>query len=251
MPLLGLIGNPVSHSGSPAIYSNFFADEPAGIWDYQLFHLNSITELQSLIESRQDLIGFNVTIPYKTAIIPLLDNLKSEAELCNAVNTVTIDRKGIHKPILTGYNTDVGGFAEMLNSCPGMLNGKVLILGTGGSSNAVAAALSVKKMNFVKVGRKSGDLNWNDLTADMLSDFQIIVNTTPLGMFPAVNDCPPLPWEGIGPGHILLDLVYNPAETQFIQRGREKGAFTLNGQIMLQQQAALSWQIFKNNYINQ
>lgn len=245
MKLLGLIGHPVSHSRSPEIFQQFFKDVNEPEWEYRLFDLAQISELPELILSHPDLIGLNVTVPHKTAIIPLLNDLSDEANSIGAVNTVTLVRKNsqIH---LKGYNTDVYGFERALNEAFNRSFRNALILGTGGSSKAVVYALHKKGVKTTLVSRGNPQsLSYKVLTEKTLEPYDLIVNTTPLGMSPDINSAPPLQFNGITQNHCCFDLVYNPMETEFLKRCKEQGAQTAGGLEMLRYQAEKSWELIR------
>lgn len=246
MILLGLIGFPLSHSQSPGLFSRFFANEGFEDAEYRLFPLPDIDMLPSFIANEPDLRGFNVTIPHKQSILPLLDHVSETALATGAVNTVTVDRTA-GKAFLTGFNTDVDGFDFMLKQAPASAGMKALILGTGGASKAVQAVLGKKDIPFTLVSRtgKAQVLSYSDLSADIMEEHRLIINTTPLGMYPDINGCPDLPWQSVSSAHMLLDLVYNPADTRFMQNGTKCGAFVMNGLPMLEKQAEKAWEIFK------
>jgi shikimate dehydrogenase len=242
----GLIGFPLGHSFSQRFFAEKFARE--GIVDcrYDNFPLGSIDELPELIAGHPDLSGFNVTIPYKEAILPYLDVVDPEAAAIGAINCVRIDRSG-GTPRLTGYNTDAFGFRQSLEQ---MLGGsrptQALILGTGGASRAVGHVLTELGIAWKKVSRHASPDTWayDELPDEVLRRAALIVNTTPLGTYPDVDSRPPLRYGLIGGGHFLHDLVYNPSETVFLREGRTRRATVKNGWQMLVAQAERSWEIW-------
>jgi shikimate dehydrogenase len=243
MPLLGLIGYPLSHSFSKDYFTEKFKRLGLRDWSYELFPLSDLKELPSIIEREKDLIGFNVTIPYKTAIIDYLDELSPEAEETGAVNTVKIQRG--EKIFLKGYNTDISGFEKSLKPLllPQDLN--ALILGSGGASKAVQFVLRKLGIEFKIVSRnpEPGEIGYGELlTWSQLPS--IIVNTTPLGMKPDIESYPNIPYSLLNNTHLLYDLVYNPEETVFLQKGRERGCRIKNGLEMLHLQADKAWEIW-------
>jgi len=246
LKLLGLIGNPVSHSRSPEIFQRFFNQENKIVWVYQLFHLSKITDLENLLLQHPNLIGFNVTVPFKESIIPLLNSIGEGAEKVKAVNTVLITREG-NKTKLHGENTDILGFENLIDKLTVPLNCKCLILGSGGSSKAVQYVLHKKNIPFQIVSRKNSSISYNDLNAEIINNHKIIINTTPLGMTPHRNEFPQIPYEFIGQNHICIDLIYNPEKTLFLELAEKKGAFIQNGLPMLQAQAEKAWELFKLN----
>jgi shikimate dehydrogenase len=246
MRLFGLIGFPLSHSFSAKYFAEKFESENIIETDYRLFPLENITEVTSLIVRQPDLQGFNITIPYKVAILPYLDYISDAAKSVGAVNCVKIDRNksGV---TLTGYNTDVYGFRESLLSALKSYHRSALVLGTGGAAKAVCYTLNELGIAYKLVSR-TGDqesvLNYAQLTGKIISDNLLIINTSPVGTFPDIDNCPDIPYQFLTNQHLLFDLIYNPAETKFLRLGRETGAATLNGSKMLELQAEKSWEIW-------
>ena len=240
MKTYGLFGFPLTHSFSVKYFADKFAEE--GIVDcvYNNYAIESVEELPDVI--RQDhLVGFNVTIPYKEAVIEYLHEIDETADAIGAVNCVKIvdDR-------LIGYNTDAYGFTESLKRFIGDRKLSALILGSGGSSKAVAYALKVLNIpyRFVSRRKKAEWLTYNELTAEVMDANRLIINTTPLGMFPNAENAPMLPYALLTPEHFLFDLIYNPAETEFLLQGKEHGANITNGMNMLHFQAVRNWEIW-------
>ena len=247
MNLFGLIGYPLTHSFSVSYFSNKFINEHIKDCSYENFAIDSIDKFPDILRNNPGLKGLNVTIPYKQRIIPYLDFLDNSARAVNAVNTIKIYKDEYGKTILIGYNTDVFGFKHSIQPYLTNEHRNVLILGTGDSSKAVAYVLNKLSLHCKYISRKpSGKVfkTYNELLPDDLMDFQIIVNTTPSGMFPNVDDCPDLPYVGIYNGQILFDLIYNPVETKFLRNGKSQGAITINGYEMLTLQAEQSWKIW-------
>lgn len=246
MRLFGLIGYPVQHSRSPFLFQKKF--EKDGIKDavYQLFPILSITDFPLLMEREKDLVGLNVTHPYKESIIPYLDELTDEARAIGAVNTVVVRRNGVHTQ-LTGHNTDCEGFRLLLKEAGDPLPDRALVLGTGGAAHAVAYVLRQQDISFHFVSRSAGEnrLTYREITPDIIRQNRLIINATPVGMWPAVELCPPLPYSALTPEHLLIDLIYNPAETAFLREGLVRGARCLNGMIMLEGQAEASWRVWE------
>ena len=209
---------------------------------YQHFDLKSLDELQEVMEKYPDLCGFNVTIPYKEAIIPLLNEIDPLAKEVGAVNVVRIDNGK-----MKGFNTDVYGFEQLLNRA---LNGKTivhaLILGTGGASKAVQYVLKQKGIPYSIVSRSAerGDLTYDTLSDTVLRQNLLIINTTPLGMAPRTEDFPDIHYQALTNKHILIDLIYNPKETAFMELGKTWGAKVYNGMQMFEEQAKQTWEIF-------
>ncbi len=248
MRLFGLIGFPLSHSFSAKYFEKKFAEERIPDAEYRLFPLKDITELQSLIGLNPDLQGFNITIPYKVAILPYLDQISDSAKAIGAVNCVRIER--LNSDIrLTGHNTDAHGFSESLVPLLKSYHRKALVLGTGGASKAVCYALQQLGITTTLVSRASHDantLNYSQLTETKVNDNLLIINTTPVGTYPDADKFPDIPYQFLGKHHILYDLVYNPAETQFMLKGLEAGATAKNGFQMLELQAERSWEIWND-----
>lgn len=245
----GLIGYPLTHSFSKAYFNEKFNTE--GIEAvYENFPLKSIEEFPALIKSRPALSGLNVTIPYKQSVIAYLDELGEEATAMAAVNVIVPEIKE-GKIRLIGRNSDYLGFRdsilpeiEHLRASHQQLN--ALILGTGGASKAVFYALQQMgiKAYFVSRDSAKASYTYEMLNAEMIDHFKIIVNTTPLGMVPDTESCPELPYKAIGQGHLLYDLVYNPALTRFLSLGQQAGARILNGAAMLKIQAEAAWKMW-------
>ena len=250
--LYGLIGYPLSHSFSQRYFTEKFAKEGLEGYFYRNFPIADIGELYHLLERQPDLRGFNVTIPYKEQIVPLMNELDTVAGKTGAVNTVRIERNG--KDIfLKGYNTDVYGFSRSLEEWFASLNAELphqaLVLGAGGASKAVVNALCDLNIVAHWVSRKAGKEIYK--TYDLLNDDDIvahplIINTTPLGMFPNAGECPAIPYQKLTEKNYLFDLVYNPEETLFMWKGIEKGASALNGERMLHLQADRAWEIWND-----
>lgn len=245
MPLLGLIGNPLGHSRSPELFSQIFQKEGITDWEYRLFPLHSINDLPALIKNQPDLQGFNVTIPYKSEIIPYLNEISPEAKAVGAVNTVRIRRNGSNYS-LTGYNTDVFGFESLLLSAGAETSDKALILGSGGASKAVCHVLNQHQIPYTIISRNPGpdQKGYAELYNEVLQLHQLIINTTPLGMHPQADAFPPIPYEYLTPDHTAIDLVYNPEITLFMQKAIKQGASAFNGMLMLQKQAEKAWEFF-------
>ncbi len=246
MRLFGLIGFPLSHSVSPGIFSRIFRESAADDASYELFELDSLEKLTDLLTGRDEIGGFNVTIPYKKQIIPLLHKLDNTALKAGAVNCVKVSRQK-KEIVLKGFNTDYPAFLQTIEKT-GLYCSKIaLILGTGGSSGAVAAALTDKKIDFLTVSRSPGrgDITYDKISEDLLKEVQLIVNTTPLGMYPLTDNYPPLPYHYLTPDHICYDLVYNPPMTFFLRKSKEQGTAVVNGEEMLKVQAWMSWEKWK------
>lgn len=243
MQRFGLIGHPLKHSQSRFYFNEKFEYEGLDCL-YQHFDLKSVEEIHEVMNRYPDLCGFNVTIPYKEAIIPLLDEIDPVAVEIGAVNVVKItDGK------LKGYNTDAYGFEQLLDrAIKGKTINHALILGTGGASKAVQYVLKQKGIPYSTVSRSAekGDYTYDTLTDDVLRQNLLIVNTTPLGMAPQIDNFPNLHYQGLCNKHILIDLIYNPKETSFMELGKTWGAKVYNGMQMFEEQAKQTWQLFMN-----
>lgn len=242
---LGLIGYPLSHSFSVKYFREKFNREGIGEFNYQNYPIQSMQELRPLIQEKEDLIGLNVTIPYKKEVMPLLDEIDQEAAEIGAVNTIRIKRTA-RKIHLKGYNSDAYGFRESLLPLLGAEHQYALVLGTGGASKAITHVLEQLGINYQYVSRTpaKGQLHYLDLCYAVIKKHTLIVNTTPLGTYPNISAFPNIPYDLITSGHILYDLVYNPPETEFLRLGKQKGATIMNGHEMLILQAEKSWEIW-------
>lgn len=238
MNTYGLIGKHLSHSFSASYFNRKFKHEHIEA-EYKLFELESIDQLPELV-ARERLIGLNVTIPYKQAILPYLHELSHDAQTVGAVNCVHIDGS-----VWKGFNTDIFGFETLFLP---HVNEKapVLVFGTGGASQAVQYVLRQLGFSFTLVSRNEmlGGITYADITEDVLQQHPILVNTTPVGMYPNTQETLPLPYTGIGPQHTVFDLVYNPPKTRFLAFCEARGARIVNGQTMLEAQAEAAWAIF-------
>ncbi len=237
----GLIGGSLSHSFSQRFFTEKFEREGLHDHRYDLFPLTSIEEFPRLLEGTPGLRGLNVTIPYKQSIIPYLHRLDPLAAAVGAVNTITLDGGE-----LVGHNTDVQGFREALLPLLGKTRPRALVLGSGGASRAVAYILKEQGIKFrvVSRDRSRGDLTYDLLEPIVVDVCTLIINTTPLGTYPDVHERPRIPYEAIGERHVLMDLVYNPERTAFLEAGAERGATVSNGLAMLHAQALASWDIW-------
>ncbi len=240
----GLIGFPLSHSFSQKYFTDKFQAESIPDCRYELFELNAINQFPDLIRSRPQLAGLNVTIPYKQAIIPFLDELEPVTASIGAVNVIKFENNK-----LKGFNSDYQGFMQSLQQFyPCDPGSQALILGAGGAAKAVTAALDFLGIAYKLVSRKAtaAQLSYEQLTPELLQTYSLIINTTPLGTYPQVQTVPPIPYEALSNQHYLYDLVYNPAETIFLNRGKEAGAKIKNGYEMLVLQAEVAWQIWNS-----
>lgn len=251
MRTFGLIGYPLEHSFSPSFFSKKFEKENINA-RYDLFPIEDISDFPKILKNYPGLEGLNVTIPYKESIIPYLDDTSKEAKEIEAVNTIKITKKN-SRSFLKGFNTDVFGFYESLvNFLPTTTNIKALILGTGGAAKAVAWVLKKEGIRYNTVSRQStlGDLNYNDLTGEIIKDHKLIINTTPLGMHPNTGQAPPIPYQHLTSHHFCYDLIYNPEKTTFLKESENQGAAIKNGLEMLQLQAEKSWEIWNSKSVS-
>ncbi|WP_029904700.1 shikimate dehydrogenase [Prevotella sp. 10(H)] len=245
MDLYGIVGYPLGHSFSPKYFTEKFVRENIDA-EYVKFEIEDISLFPQIIQSHPNLKGLNVTIPYKEKVIPYLDELDPQTQEIGAVNVIKVDRVG-DKVKLTGHNSDIIGFR---NSILPLINKdihqKALILGTGGASKAVAEGLHNLGLDFKYVSRtpKQGQLSYADLNKEMLNEYKVIINSSPLGTFPNVDEAPDIPYNYLTRSHLLYDLVYNPAETKFLRLGKENGAAIKNGAEMLELQALAAWDIW-------
>ena len=245
MKRYGLIGHPLKHSYSRDFFTEKFEYEGLDC-RYQNFDLKSIEELHEVLERYPDLCGFNVTIPFKEAILPILDEIDPVAKEVGAVNVVKLTSGK-----LKGYNTDVHGFTMLLErALKGRTISHALVLGTGGASKAVQYVLKQKGITFATVSRNTekGDHTYDTLTDDILRQSHLIINATPVGMFPQIDNFPDLHYQALNNKHILIDLIYNPKETAFMELGKTWGAKVHNGMQMFEEQAKRTWEIFNGDY---
>lgn len=244
MDTYGLIGYPLGHSFSISYFNLKFADENIDA-KYENFEIASIDSLLEVIDTHPNLRGLNVTIPYKQKIIPFLDTLSPEATAIGAVNVVKVTHEG-GKVTLKGYNSDVIGFTQSIEPMLEKVHRKALILGTGGASKAVGYGLKALGLETVCVSRfkRPGTIQYGDITPEVVREYNVIVNCTPCGMYPNVDECPQLPYEAMDNRTILYDLIYNPDNTLFMKKGAAHGANTKNGLEMLLLQAFASWEFW-------
>lgn len=239
--VFGLVGKNVGHSFSRKYFTERFERDNLERYSYQNFDIDDIAKFPQIIKDNPDLCGLNVTIPYKESIIPYLDKLSKKATKIGAVNTIRFKNGK-----LKGYNTDCYGFEESLYPLLQSHHKKALILGTGGASKAVAFALEQLDILYTFVSREANGntISYDRINATTFDNYQIIINCTPLGMSPNVDNYPPLPYECFTPRHIAYDLIYNPEETLFLSKAKERGAVTKNGYEMLLLQAEKAWKIW-------
>lgn len=248
--VFGLIGYPIQHSYSPLIFENIFKKHNVSNAEYLLFPLQNIEEIKSLVSENPNLIGLNITAPYKKAVIPYLDTLDGISKSIGVVNTIKIERNN-DNIILKGFNTDFGALlAQFQILFPNLKIKKALILGTGGAAATVANVLKFFKTQYIFASRNPQNIehiSYNELNKALLDEMDIIINATPLGMFPDVDDCPDIPFDACNNKTIFYDLIYNPEETLFLQHAKAIGANAVNGMFMFQLQAYASWHIWNGN----
>lgn len=243
--LFGLLGKDISYSFSRGYFSEKFKQMNLDNHNYINFDLPKIEDFPSILEDNESVLGINVTIPYKEAVIPYLDKIDKTAKEIGAVNTIKITKRGN----LKGYNSDVVGFEKSITPLLKKHHKKALILGTGGASKAIAYALKRNDIKYKFVSRNpegKKQISYADLSRKIIEDYTLIVNSTPLGTSPHVNNCPNIPYQFITPNHLLYDLIYNPQVSKFLANGRQKGAAIKNGYEMLELQAEESWRIWNS-----
>ena len=244
MDKYGLIGYPLGHSFSRDFFNEKFRNEGIDA-EYVNFEIPDISRFPEILTENPDLRGLNVTIPYKEKIISYMDTLSEEARQIGAVNVVRVsERKG--QTYLKGFNSDVIGFTRSIEPLLEPKHKKALILGTGGASKAIRYGLEQLGLEYRLISRtpREGVWSYNQLTPETMQEYTVIVNCTPVGMYPHPDACPTLPYEAIGHDHLLYDLVYNPEETLFLRKGRGQGAITKNGLEMLLLQAYAGWEFW-------
>ncbi len=244
MDKYGLIGYPLGHSFSISYFNQKFADEGIDAV-YENFEIASIDLLPEVLDMNPNLKGLNVTIPYKQKVMQFLDNISPEARAIGAVNVIKVKHEGKNIK-LTGYNSDVIGFTKSIEPMLERFHKKALILGTGGASKAIDYGLKSLGLETVFVSRyeRPGTIQYEKITPEVIQEYNVIVNCTPLGMYPHTDECPLLPYEAMDNRTILYDLIYNPDETLFMKRGAAKGANVKNGLEMLLLQAFASWEFW-------
>lgn len=240
----GLIGFPLTHSYSKVYFNNKFESEGIDA-EYINFELPDIGDFMEVMAENPELAGLNVTIPYKQQVIPYMNSLDSEAEKIGAVNVIKIIRKGDSFK-LKGYNSDVVGFRDSIRPLLTPARNKALVLGTGGASRAVVHGLATLGVESQLVSRtaRDGVITYADITPEIMETHKVIVNTTPLGLYPKVDECPAIPYDCLTPEHLCYDLLYNPDVTLFMKKAKAMGATYKNGLEMLLLQAFESWRIW-------
>lgn len=244
MEKYGLLGYPLGHSFSRNFFNEKFANEGIDA-EYVNFEIPTIDDIMEIIAENKNLKGLNVTIPYKEKVIPYLDEMSPEARAIGAVNVVKVIRAS-NEVKLKGFNSDVIGFTRSIEPLLESHHKKALVLGTGGASKAIKHGLKQLGIEYTMVSRREvdGTIQYKNITPEVLQEYTVIVNCTPSGMYPHVNECPELPYEAMSSKHLLYDLVYNPDETLFMKMGAKYGAKTKNGLEMLLLQAYASWEFW-------
>lgn len=244
MDKYGLIGYPLGHSFSIGYFNEKFANENIDA-QYINFEIPSIDNLVEVLSSNPQLRGLNVTIPYKEQVIRYLDSISPEAQAIGAVNVIRVSQKG-NQTFLRGFNSDVIGFTKSIEPLLERYHRKALILGTGGAAKAVDYGLKSLGLEtqMVSRSRKTGAITYDDVKAETIEEYNVLVNCTPLGLYPNVDLCPTLPYNAMNSRTLLYELLYNPDETLFMRKGREQGATVKNGLEMLLLQAFASWEFW-------
>lgn len=239
----GLIGKDISYSFSKGYFGEKFSHLELSDYSYENFDLKTIEEFDSLLHNNPDLKGLNVTIPYKEKVQAYLSGIDDIAAQIGAVNTIKFTKKG-----LVGYNTDIYGFQKSIEPFLEKHHQKALILGTGGASKAIAFVLGSLQIPYTFASRKpqENQLSYEDLTEEIIKEHQVIVNCTPLGTYPNIDEKPKLPYQHINTKHLLFDLIYNPEKTAFLKEGEIQGAAICNGLRMLELQAEKAWEIWND-----
>lgn len=246
---LGLIGFPLGHSFSKNYYLAKFDAECITNVDYDLYAIDQIEKFPLLYTDDPSFRGFNVTIPYKQSVLEYISELSEEAAAIHAVNCITVHRNE-DRISLKGYNTDAYGFQKSFEPLLKSHHTSALVLGNGGAAKAIFYVLQKLNIPYQIVSRTKdkGDLTYEELTAEVMENNPLIINCSPVGTYPNVSACPQIPYEHITSSHLLYDLIYNPEETMFLKKGKEKGATIKNGYEMLVLQAEKNWEIWKNNF---
>ena len=244
MDLYGLIGFPLGHSFSARFFTEKFSKEGLDA-QYRNFEIENAQEVLRIVKKHENLRGLNVTIPHKQAVIPLLDAMSDDAMEIGAVNVIRIIKES-GKTFLEGHNTDVIGFTESIRPLLLPHHRKALVLGTGGASKAVTFGLHKLGIDTLYVSRSAsaGRITYADITPEVMQEYTVIANCSPVGMHPHTDEAPAIPYNLLNEKHLLYDLVYNPLETQFLRRGKAQGSTTKNGLDMLHLQALAAWDIW-------
>ena len=243
---LGLIGYPLTHSFSQKYFTEKFRREHIKDWQYHNFELSKITDFPELLRNEPNLVGLNVTIPYKEQVLPYVDILSDTVQEIGAANTLVITKEKKIK----AYNTDVYGFEYSLRPLLKPQHKKALILGTGGASKAIAYTLEKLNISYLMVSRNpknTSQISYNQIDEILLNNYLVVINTTPVGTFPHIDEAPQIPYEFVTKKHLFYDLTYNPAQTLFLKQAADKDAVVSNGLKMLYLQAEKAWYIWQKN----
>jgi shikimate dehydrogenase len=245
MKLYGLIGYPLGHSFSKQYFTEKFVKEGIKDCAFEAFPIPAIAEFPALLKANPDLKGLSVTIPYKEQVLPYITELSEEVKFIGATNSIKISGDK-----LIAYNTDIIGFEKSFCKSLKPSHTKALVLGTGGASKAVQYVLRKLNIEFLVVTRnaqlKTNEINYTAINEKLIGEYTVIINSSPVGMYPNVNDCPDIPYQFLTSDHYLYDLVYKPDETLFLKKGKEKNATVENGYDMLLLQAEASWKIWNS-----
>ena len=245
MRKFGLLGKHIAYSFSRAYFEKKFKDESIDDATYENFDIDNISMFPDIVKNTAELKGLNVTIPYKELVIPYLDKLNKKAKKIGAVNTIKTSKKGK----LIGYNTDYYGFKKSIQPYLKKYHNEALILGTRGASKAIAYALKELKIKYTYVSRKPKHeeiMAYKSISENIMKEHLIVINCTPLGTYPDIDNCPPIPYDAITNQHILFDLIYNPELSKFLALGAKNNATTINGLNMLKLQAEKAWRIWNS-----
>lgn len=244
MKKYGLIGHPISHSFSKKYFTEKFEKENILDCSYELFDIEEIDQLYEILQKTKNLEGLNITIPYKEKVFPFLTEIDETAKAIGAINTIKISQESNS---IKGYNTDYYGFKKSLKPFLDINHERALIFGTGGASKTVKFVLNELNIKYLLVSRtpkNDDEISYIDVNKYVIKHHQLIINTTPIGMFPNIEVFPEFNYENLTSKHLLYDLIYNPVETDFLKKGRQQGCITLNGLQMLKLQAEKSWEIW-------
>ena len=247
MKRYGLLGYPLTHSFSKRFFTEMFEEENIDA-TYENFEIDSIDKFPEIVQDNPEVVGFNVTIPYKEQVIQFLDELNDSAQQIGAVNTIKVKRSG-ENVYLKGFNTDTHGFETSLRPLLKDYHNKALILGTGGASKALKYVLEKLGIDYISASIEelhTNEIRYEDIDKQMMKERLLIINATPLGTYPKVDTFPTIPYEFVTKKHLLFDLVYNPEVTQFMARGKERGATVKNGYEMLLNQALKAYEIWNS-----
>ena len=245
MKLFGLIGNPLTHSYSEKYFIEKFKKENISDCEYRLFPIKSIAQLPELLKNNPDLLGLNVTTPFKKEVLNYIDEPDIIVKDVESVNTIKIENiQG--KSFLKAYNTDIYGFYHSFQPLLKTYHKKALLLGTGGGARAVEFILQLLKIEYLIVSRTPSkkQISYNEIDKSIIQNHQLIINATPVGTFPNINQSPEIPYQFFTSEHLLFDLVYNPSETEFLKQGKKQGAKIQNGMQMLKLQADKAWELW-------